>query len=100
MWRRPQGANFKLAVDMEGRLVLARWDGSTTDKLIQSTDEEGYTTPNRADINYPELNQWGNSPNYASLDGDNDVEITFNGQHFVMAGDGSTFTPELQDYQP
>lgn len=100
MWRRPQGADFKLAVDMEGRLVLARWEGSTTDKVLQLSDDEGYLLSNRADINYPELNQWGSSPNYASLDGDNDVEITFDGQNFVMANDGSTFTPELQDYQP
>lgn len=100
MWRRPQGANFRLAVDTEGRLVLARWAGAETDKLIQSTDEEGYMVTNRADINYPELNQWGNSPKLASLDGDNDVEITYDGQNFVIAGDGSTFTPELQDYQP
>lgn len=90
----------KFAVDTEGRLILGNWDGDATDYVLQYQDGVGYLTNERSNIQIPALNTWGNSPKKATLGGDNDVEISYDGQNFVMANDGSTFTPELQDYQP
>lgn len=99
-WRTPQGWSDKYAVDSEGRLILGNWEGDSEDYVIVDQDGEGYLTKQRTDVQIPELNTWGNSPKKATLGGDNDVEISYDGQNFVMANDGSTFSPELQDYQP
>lgn len=99
-WRTPSGWSTEYAVDSEGRLILANWEGDTEDNVISHNDEDGYLIISRSDVSIPQFNTWGNSPKKATLGGDNDVEITYDGQNFVMANDGSTFTPELQDYQP
>lgn len=99
-WRTPSDWSYKYAVDSEGRLILGNWEGDTENYVLAYNAGDGYLTVERSNVDVPELNTWGNSPKKATLGGDNDVEITYDGQNFVMANDGSTFTPELQDYQP
>lgn len=99
-WRSPSGSNDKFAVDAEGRLILGNWEGDSTDYVMQYQEGVGYLTNERTNIQIAELNTWGNSPKKAELGGDNDVEISYDGQNFVMANDGSFFTPELPNYQP
>lgn len=97
-WRSLGGSNDPaFAVDEDGKLILANWEGDTTDYVLKF-DEGSYTTNQRSNVNYPALNEWGNSPTKAALGGDNDVEITYKGQHYTMANDGSTFLPELSNY--
>lgn len=99
-WRTPTGWSYKYAVDSEGRLILANWEGDAENYVLAYNAEDGYLTVERSNVDVPELNTWGNSPTKATLGGEIDVEITYDGQNYVMANDGSTFTPELQDYQP
>ena len=100
-WRPLQGdEDLQYAVDAEGRLILGKWDYDTADYVIKYEVGVGYSTNERSNVQIPELNTWGNSPKKADIIEHENVDITYDGQHFVMAVDGSTFTPELQIYQP
>ena len=99
-WRRPSSApdDPQFAVDKEGRLILGNWEWSQDDFIILNF-EGNIMTNERRNSNYPALNQWGNSPVKAAFSGDSDTKVDYDGQHYVIAMDGSTITPELHDYE-
>ena len=100
-WRTPNDWLFRYAVDAEGRLILGEWEGDTTPYVIRLEIENGNIFTNeRSYEEVPELNTWGNSPKTAAFGGNNETTIDYDGQHYVIAPDGSTITPELSNYQP
>lgn len=102
LWRLPgQGDPNKFAVDTEGRLILANWDGQQTDNVIVNSQLDGYTILQRSDADYPVFEQWGTAPQKAVLTGDfGEFEITFNGQHYNVSESGTEIEPIVEDYQP
>lgn len=102
LFRAPsQGDPFKYAVDTEGRLILANWEGSETDQVIVDSSLDGYTVMQRSDVDVPVLSQWGTSPQKAVLTGDfGEFEITFKGQHYNVSESGTVIEPQVEEYQP
>lgn len=97
-WRSPGGADDpSFAVDEEGRLVLGRFEGDSTDYVLELTSE-GIMTNERSLVNYPALNQWGNAPTKAQLGGETSLTIDFEGQHYETSEDYQTITPNIPNY--
>lgn len=102
LWRKASsGDPTAFAVDTEGRLILAQWDGIAGDNVISNETGVGYNPIARSDVNIPALNTWGDSPTKATMIGDfGEFEIQFKGQSYNVTDSGQTFEPELEDYQP
>ena len=96
-----QGDPWKFAVDTEGQLILAQWEGTGDDQVIYVEEGPYYSIMAKSDAQIPAFAEWGTAPQKAVLTGDyGEFEIAFKGQRYNVSDNGTKIEPEVEDYEP